>query len=82
MYQNLPDVEIYVTEKMADIRRDVEQRNLVYEVERANVHIPGWVADKIHSLSIWMIRTGENLHERLHAPANVSHIHHHSTQSR
>jgi len=74
MFYKLPDVEIYVSEKMADIRRDVEQRNYIREIEQVNSPVPGWVASQMHRLSVWMIRTGERLHKRYHAPAHMSYL--------
>ena len=74
MFYQLPDVEIYVTEKLADIERDVEKLNYIREIERANAPVPGWIASKMHSLSVWMIRTGERLHKRYHAPSHMPYL--------
>ena len=67
MFHQLPDVEIYVSEKLADIKLEVEQNNLVRETERANAPILSWVASQMHNLSVWMIQTGERLRKRHHA---------------
>ena len=81
-FYQIPDIEIYVTEKLADIRHEVEQRNYVRAIERANAHIPGWVANQMHNLSVWMIQTGERIHEHYHTPAQIPHLHQRSAQTR
>lgn len=75
MFYQLPDVEIYVTEKLADIKLEVEQNNFVRKTERANAPIPSWVASQMHDLSVWMIQTGESLHKRYHAPSHMPYLH-------
>ena len=74
MFYQLPDVEIYVTEKLVDIKHEVEQRNYIRETERANAPLPSWVASQMHGLSVWMIQTGQRLHKRYHAPSHLSYL--------
>ena len=82
MQEQFHIIEIYVSEKMADIRREVEQENLVRTAESAPIKHPGWIINTMHNLSIWMIRTGERLHTRYHTPAHLPHLHNGSTQIR
>ena len=82
MFERIPDIEIYVTEKLADIRYEVEQNNFIRDVERANAPIPSWVASQMHSLSVWMIQTGQRLHKRYHAPSHLPYLNAECPQSR
>jgi hypothetical protein len=82
MFERIPDIEIYVTEKMADIKYEVEQSNFVHDVERANAPIPSWVASQMHGLSVWMIKTGQRLHKRYHAPAHMPYLYPECPQTR
>ena len=77
-----PFSEILVTHKQADIEREIDQIKLIREAEQANAPFPGWAANKMHDLSVWMILTGERLHERYHAPNHLHHLHQRSTQTR
>jgi hypothetical protein len=75
--------ELFVAHKQADLQREIEQNNLANEAINANKHIQqGWVANKMHDLSVWMIYTGERLHKRYHTPAHIHHLHQGSTQAR
>ena len=75
--------ELFVAHKQADLQREIEHNILVREAKNANKHIKqGWVANRMHDLSVWMICTGKRLHEHYHAPTHLSHLHQGSTQAR
>ena len=82
MQEQFPIIEIYVSEKMADIRREVEQENLVRTAESSPAKHPGWIINTMHNLSLWMILTGERLHKRYHTPAHLPHLQKGSTHIR
>ena len=63
--------ELLVAKKQADVQREIEHDKLVREAEQAGAHRQSFIANKLHALSIWMIRNGERLHERYHARSNV-----------
>ena len=77
-----PLPEIFIVQKQADTRREIEHNKLVSEAKNANKHTQGWVANRMHDLSVWMICTGEHLHERYHAPTHLPHLHQRSIQAR
>ena len=74
MFTQFPDIEIYVTEKLADIKHEVEMNNFIHNVEKANSPIPSWLASRLHGLSVWMIQTGQRLHKRYHAPTHMPYL--------
>jgi hypothetical protein len=75
-----PFPEIFVAQKQADTQREIEHSNLVRETKNANSPLQGWVANQMHDLSVWMICTGERLHEHYHA--QLPNLHQKSTQAR
>ena len=77
-----PFPEIFVAQKHADTQREIGHNILVREAKKANARLPGWAANKMHDLSVWMMITGEQLHERYHAPTHLPHLHQGSTQAR
>ena len=78
-----PFPEIFIAQKHTDTQREVEHNRLVIEAKNTNKQIQGWVANKMHDLSVWMICTGERLHERYHASTPLPHLHQGcSTQAR
>ena len=77
-----PYPELYVKQKQADLQREIENIHLIREAKKsANAPFKGWVANKMHDLSVWMICTGERLHERYHT-THFQHLHPKSTQAR
>jgi hypothetical protein len=78
-----PLPELFVAQKQADLQREIAHIKLISEAKNTNRHIQqGWVANKMHDLSVWMICTGERLHKRYHAPSHLPHLHQGSTQAR
>ena len=77
-----PLPEIFVAQKRADIQREIEHSKLIREAKQANAPLPGWAADKMHDLSVWMMCTGERLHERYHTSTHLPHMHQRSPQAR
>ena len=78
-----PLPELFVVQKQADAQREIEHSKLISDAKNANKHVQqGWVANKMHDLSLWMICTGERLHKRYHATAHLPHLHQGSTQAR
>jgi hypothetical protein len=75
-----PLPEVFIAQKQADLQREIEHSNLVRQANNANSPIQGWVANKMHDLSIWMMCTGERLHDHYHA--QLPHLHQRSTQAR
>jgi hypothetical protein len=75
-----PFPEKFVEQKLADTRREVEHNLLVREAKIAHAPIQVWAINRMHDLSVWMICTGERLHERYHA--QLPHLHQRSTQAR
>jgi len=69
MYHSYP--ELYVEQKQADVQREIEHDRLVREAQKAIAHRQGFIANELHALGIWMIRKGEQLHERYHAQSKV-----------
>lgn len=76
-----PFPELFVKQKLADTQREVEQEKLAREAKGTNTPLQGWVANKMHDLSVWMICTGERLHERYHT-THFHHLHQRGTQAR
>jgi hypothetical protein len=76
-----PYPELYVKQKQADLQREIEHINLLREAKRANTPFQGWVANKMHDLSVWMMYTGERLHERYHT-THLQHLHQRGSQAR
>jgi hypothetical protein len=58
--------ELYIAQKQADVQREIKQNNLVREAKSDHAQRQGFIANKLHALGIWMIRKGEQLHERYH----------------
>jgi hypothetical protein len=58
--------ELYIAQKQADVQREIKHNQLVREAKSVNAHRQGFIANQLHALSIWMIRKGEQLHERYH----------------
>ena len=78
-----PFPEIFIAQKHADTQREVKHNRLVIEAKNTNRHIQqGWVTNKMHDLSVWMMCTGERLHKRYHTPTHLPHLHQGSTQAR
>lgn len=77
-----PFPEIFIAQKFADTQREIEHNQLIHEAKKSNAPLPGWVANKMHDLSVWMICTGERLHERYHTTTHLSHLHQGTTQAR
>ena len=77
-----PLPELYVAQKQADLQREIERNNLVREAIGFDKPLQGWAANKMHDLSVWMICTGQRLHERYHATTHLSHLHQGSPQAR
>lgn len=55
------------------IREDFAQIRLEYFTTKSRVYRPGLFTRSMHSLSIWMISTGKDLHERYEIPNAHSH---------
>ena len=75
-----PLPEVFIAQKQAELQREIEHSNLVREANNANIPIQGWVVTRMHDLSVWMMCTGERLHERYHS--QLPHLHQRSTQAR
>jgi len=75
-----PFPEIFVEQKIADTRREVEHNILVQKTKNTNTPLQAWTVNKMHDLSVWMMCTGERLHNRYHA--QLPHLHQKSTQAR
>jgi hypothetical protein len=75
-----PFPEIFVAQKQADTQREIEHSKLVREAKYAISPLQGWAVNKMHDLSVWMMCTGERLHEHYHA--QLPHLHQRSTQAR
>lgn len=69
MHHAIP--ELYIAQKRADVQREIKHNQLVREAKSANAHRQGFIANQLHALSIWMIRKGEQLHERYHVRSKV-----------
>lgn len=76
-----PFPEKFIEQKLADTRREIEHIRLVHEAKKTNAPLQGWAANKMHDLSVWMICTGERMHERYHT-THLRHLHQRSTQAR
>lgn len=76
-----PFPEKFIEQKNADTRREVEHIRLIREAKIFNASLQGWVAHKMHDLSVWMICTGERLHKRYHT-AHFQHLHQRGSQAR
>jgi len=77
-----PFPEIFIAQKFADTQREIEHNQLIHEAKKTNTPIRGWVANKMHDLSVWMICTGERLHKRYHTTTHLSHLHQGTTRAR
>jgi hypothetical protein len=75
-----PFPEVFMAQKQADVQREIEHNNLVREAKNANPPLQGWVATRMHDLSVWMMCTGERLHKHYHS--QLPHLHQGSTQAR
>jgi hypothetical protein len=76
-----PLPEFFIAQKRSDIDREIAHIKLAREAMNANKHVQGWVANMMHDLSVWMMRTGERLHERYHTTTHLPHLHQGSTQA-
>jgi len=78
-----PFPEKFIEQKVADTRKEVQHIRLVREAKSANTSAPlqGWVANRMHDLSVWMMCTGERLHERYHT-THLQHLHQRGSQAR
>ena len=74
--------ELFVAHKQAELQREIEQNNLVREATRSSVTLQTWADNKMHDLSVWMICTGERLHERYHRSNHLPHLHQSGSQVR
>ena len=70
--------EKFIEQKLADTRREIEHNQLVRESKGGNSSLQAWMVNKMHDLSVWMICTGERLHERYHT-THFQHLHQRST---
>ncbi len=77
-----PLPEIYISQKLADTQHEVEKNKLIAEATKVKNPLQGWAAKRMHNLSIWMMDTGERLHERYHAPTCLPHLHQRSSHAR
>ena len=78
-----PYPEKFIEQKLADTQRELEHNKLVREAKRTNAPLSGWAANRMHDLSVWMMCTGERLHERYHATHyQYQYLHQRSTQTR
>jgi len=78
-----PFPEKFIEQKVADTRKEVQHIRLVREAKSANTNAPlqGWIANRMHDLSVWMMCTGERLHERYHA-THLQYLHQRGSQAR
>jgi hypothetical protein len=76
-----PFPEKFVEQKLADTQRELAHSKLVRQAKKTNAPLPDWAANKMHDLSVWMMCTGERLHERYHS-THLHHLHPGSTQAR
>ena len=67
----LSNLEILMEERRADFRREMEQLRLEREAQIAKQRKVNWLERRMHSFSMWMISTGERLHQRYHEPVPV-----------
>ena len=75
------DPELYVAQKVADTQREIEQIRLIRKAKGNNTSLQAWANNRMHDLSVWMICTGERLHERYHT-TQIQHLPQRSTQAR
>jgi len=75
------DPELYVAQKVADTRSEIEQIRLIRKAKGNNTSLQTWANNKMHDLSVWMICTGERLHQR-YPTTQIQHLHQRSTQAR
>jgi hypothetical protein len=61
--------EFLIAEKRADLERELEKNRLLHELEHAMARRRGFIGNTLHTLSIWIIRVGERLHERYYVSA-------------
>ena len=76
-----PFPEKFIAQKLADTQREIEHNKLVREAKKSSAPLQGWIANKMHDLSVWMICTGERLHERYHT-THLQYLHPRGTQAR
>jgi hypothetical protein len=76
-----PFPEKFIEQKLADTQREIEHIRLMRDAKGKNSPLQGWIANRMHNLSIWMICTGERLHERYHT-THIQYLHQRSTQAR
>jgi hypothetical protein len=67
----LSNLEILMEERRADFCREMEQLRLEREAQTTKPHKLNWLECRLHDLSMWMISTGERLHQRYHDPAPI-----------
>jgi hypothetical protein len=67
----LSNLEILMEEHRADFCREMEQLRLEREAQTTKPHKLNWLERRLHDLSMWMISTGEHLHQRYHDPAPI-----------
>ena len=67
----LSNLEILMEEHRADFRREMEQLRLEREAQTTKPHRANWLERRMHDFSMWMISTGERLHQRYHVPVPV-----------
>lgn len=60
--------EILVEIQRDDLRREIEQLNLIREATSGYGTRRSWMKVQLHNLGHWMITTGERLHKRYQAP--------------
>lgn len=63
--------EFLIAEKRADLERELAHNKLVHEAENAGAHRQGIVGKLLHALSLWMMRKGEQMHERHHVSGHL-----------
>ena len=76
-----PFPEKFIAQKLADTQREIGHNKLVREAKKSSSPLQGWIANKMHDLSVWMICTGERLHERYHT-THLQYLHPRGTQAR
>jgi len=74
--------EKLVETQRADFRREIEGLNLISEAEHAYDARQSWNNKLMHDLGFWMMKVGERLHKRYHAPAPLPRWYQGSTLAR
>ena len=62
----LSNIEILAEEQRADFRREMEKYRLEREAQSTKPRKPNWLEHRMHDLSVWMVTTGERVHQRYH----------------